>query len=114
MTLQLRIAGGRTIRLDSFHLQTTPSGTQGGEETIEDAIRRLLPDSEVMIVGRSTPQPYLCVGTFHSEPIDDCDATCSVAAIAWFTSDPSAPIVRIVERGLISIDWEAIAENSYV
>lgn len=114
MILQLKTASGRTVNLDSFHLQATPFGNQAGEETVEDAVQRLLPDIETMIVGRSVPQPYLCVGTFHSEPIEDNDASCSVAAIAWFISDPSVPIRNMVESGLATFEWEESAINSYV
>lgn len=114
MIIKHKLKSGRIVYLDSFHIQETPFDEQPGSETIESAVQRVLPDCETVILSHSRGLPFMCIGTFHSERISDYDASCSVASICWFVSDPTSTIRTMVGIGLEEFDWDTHAKDAYV
>lgn len=118
MLLRHTLESGRDVYLDSFHIVSTPFGIPSAttplEQSISDVISRLYPECRAVIVGLPAALSYMCLGSFHSDPIDDPDAACSVLLLCWFVGNPNVPLRELVKAGVVGLDWDADAVDSYV
>ena len=108
----------RIVYIDAFHVQPTPFGVPTAStplhDSVQQAIQRLYPDCNTVVVGLLAPSPIMCIASLHSAPIDDRDANCSVLLLSWFVANANAPISDQIAMGLSQVRWEEDAVNSYV
>ena len=121
-TLEYRLPGGRTVRLDECSISLSRLGFLAGhEERIREKVVNELPKlvhaqfpGNYGVVIKPVPEGRLPTYTFMAaltcdQPVSDPTADFSSLVICWLSDDIEMPLMELIECQLRSIDWNTHA-----
>ncbi len=118
-----KLASGRDVYLEQFHIHTSALGYLLGKPTLKDALRKL-PATVSQIFGcdrpmfvHKPPSGSLPFYTFYaylhsSEPLHP-EADCSELVVCWFGNKLPESVRSCIATQLKTLDWDKHAKDAY-
>jgi hypothetical protein len=117
-----KLASGRDVNLEEFHVQITGLGYLQGRPSLQDVLRelpanvsRIFGTDRPLLVHEPPPGPlpsYTLYAWLNSSPLHP-EADCSILIVCWFDNNLPESVRSCVASQLATLDWDSHAKDAY-